>query len=134
MPWLVTWRAGCANSPSSPLKGALSPACPFHGLGGQAPPLEQDACPSAITQKHPALRHKDTRRCWQVMLRSAVIGVAASNLAVMEKSGHTPASLLLPGKSQNTSSKAFCKPLTPLSSPAPAAGDTAEREGCCRHS
>lgn len=51
------------------------------------------------------------------MLRSAVIGVAASNLAVMEKSGHTPASLLLPGKSQNTSSKALCKPLTPLSSP-----------------
>lgn len=116
----------------------MSSVCPFHGSGSEASPREQDACPPAMTQKCPALMHKDTRRCpgcWEVMVRSGGIGVAASNLAVMEKSRHTPAYCCCLENSRNSPSKAVCNPRNPLSSPVPAAegswrgsGDTAHRD------
>lgn len=68
-------------------------------------------------------------------MRSAVIGVAVSNLAGMEKSKHTPASLLLPGKQPKYPQQNPLQPTNPPSTTVPAAegswrgsGDTAQRE------
>lgn len=68
-------------------------------------------------------------------MRSAVIGVAISSLAGMEKSRHTPASLLLPGKEPKYSQQSTLQPtkLPVLSVPAAegswrGSGDTAQRD------
>lgn len=137
----VSQPAGCA---STPLEGVLSPLCPFHGLGGEASLLERDACPPVMIQEHPTLMHKDTGRCpgcWEVMVRSVVLGVAASNLAVMDKSRHPPASLPLPGKQPKHPQQSTLQPTNPpLLSCACCRGQLEghstqqSTRGCCRDS
>lgn len=61
--------------------------------------------------------HKDTGRCpgcWEVMARSVVLGVASSDLAVMDKSRHLPASLPLPGKQPKHPQQSALPPSNPL--------------------
>jgi len=109
LPSLSARGAGCASSASSPLEGVLSPLCPLHGLGGEASPLEQDSCPPAMIQEHPAPMHKDTRRyrgCWEVMVKSVVLGV--------DKPPHSPASLPLPGKQPKRAQQSTLQPVKPL--------------------
>lgn len=129
--------------PAAHWKGSSPHFCPFHGLGGEALPLEQNA----MIQEHPALMYKDTGRCrgcWEVPVRRVVLGVAASNLAVMDKSWHPPASLPSPGKQPNNPQQSTLQPTNPPLLSYACCGGRLEglrrhstqqsAQGCCRDS